>query len=180
MSLYFLLISLVTLSFEGKCGGFPFDISSISINEGSSTTDGSWNVSTTNLIIFNSSSLLNPILLVDCWIETDNLFGRTCSVPQPPFVNDSVGVTPRSLVDSGVLTCSLSLTTFDFVDFGTASVISDQIQTSIENFEPRIENLQVQVFPRPDRNEFEVNVIFDIVGLEFPTQGYSFLLEATR
>lgn len=69
---------------------------------------------------------------------------------------------------------------FDFVDFGTASVISDQIQTSIENFEPRIENLQVQVFPRPDRNEFEVNVIFDIVGLEFPTQEYSFLLEATR
>ena len=69
---------------------------------------------------------------------------------------------------------------FDFVDFGTASVISDQIQTSIENFEPRIENLQVQVFPRPDRNEFEVNVISDIVGLEFPTQEYSFLLEATR
>ena len=68
---------------------------------------------------------------------------------------------------------------FDFVDFGTASVISDQIQTSIENFEPRIENLQFQVFPRPDRNEFEVNVIFDIVGLEFPTQEYSFLLEAT-
>ena len=69
---------------------------------------------------------------------------------------------------------------FDFVDFGTASVISDQIQTSIENFEPRVDNLQVQVFPRPDENEFEVNVIFDIIGQEFPTQEYSFLLEATR
>ena len=69
---------------------------------------------------------------------------------------------------------------FDFVDFGTASVIADQIQTSIENFEPRVDNLQVQVFPRPDKNEFEVNVIFDIIGQEFPTQEYSFLLEATR
>ena len=69
---------------------------------------------------------------------------------------------------------------FDFVDFGTASVISDQIQTSIENFEPRVDNLEIQVFPRPDRNEFEVNVIFDIIGQEFPTQEYSFLLEATR
>jgi len=69
---------------------------------------------------------------------------------------------------------------FEFVDFGTASVISDQIQTSIENFEPRIDNLQVEVFPRPDRNEFEVTVIFDIIGQEFPTQEYSFLLEATR
>ena len=69
---------------------------------------------------------------------------------------------------------------FEFVDFGTASVISDQIQTSIENFEPRIDNLQVEVFPKPDRNAFEVTVIFDIIGQEFPTQEYSFLLEATR
>ena len=69
---------------------------------------------------------------------------------------------------------------FDFVDFGTASVISDQILISIENFEPRVDNLQVEVFPRPDSNEFEVTVVFDIIGQEFPTQEYSFLLEATR
>ena len=69
---------------------------------------------------------------------------------------------------------------FEFIDFGTASVISDQIQISIENFEPRVDNLQVEVFPRPDQNEFEVTVIFDIIGQEFPTQEYSFLLEATR
>ena len=69
---------------------------------------------------------------------------------------------------------------FEFVDFGTASVIQDQILVSIENFEPRVDNLQVQVFPRPDNNEFEVSVIFDIIGQEFPTQEYSFLLEATR
>ena len=69
---------------------------------------------------------------------------------------------------------------FDFVDFGTASVISDQILISIENFEPRVDNLQVEVLPRPDSNEFEVTVVFDIIGQEFPTQEYSFLLEATR
>jgi phage baseplate assembly protein W len=69
---------------------------------------------------------------------------------------------------------------FEFVDFGTASVISDQIQTSVENFEPRIDNLQVEVQPRPDQNAFNVIVIFDIIGQEFPTQEYSFLLEATR
>ena len=69
---------------------------------------------------------------------------------------------------------------FEFVDFGTASVISDQIEISINNFEPRVDNLQVEVLPRPDRNAFDVNVIFDIIGQEFPTQEYSFLLEATR
>ena len=69
---------------------------------------------------------------------------------------------------------------FDFVDFGTASVIKDQIKTSILNFEPRVDNVNVKVFPRPNDNEFEVEVIFDIIGQEFPTQEYSFILEATR
>ncbi len=69
---------------------------------------------------------------------------------------------------------------FAFVDFGTASVIQSQIEVSISNFEPRVDNVRVEVYPRPDSNEFEVNVIFDIIGQEFPTQEYTFLLEATR
>ena len=69
---------------------------------------------------------------------------------------------------------------FEFVDFGTASVISDQIMISINNFESRVDNLQVEVIPRPDRNAFDVTLVFDIIGQEFPTQEYSFLLEATR
>ena len=69
---------------------------------------------------------------------------------------------------------------FEFIDFGSASVISDQIITSIENFESRVENLTVEVQPLSDQNAFNVIVVFDIVGQEFPTQEYSFLLEATR
>ena len=69
---------------------------------------------------------------------------------------------------------------FEFIDFGSASVISDQIITSIENFESRVENLTVEVQPLIDQNAFNVIVVFDIVGQEFPTQEYSFLLEATR
>jgi len=69
---------------------------------------------------------------------------------------------------------------FDFVDFGTAAIIQDQIKTSLKNFEPRIDNVRVEVDPRPDDNNFEVTVIFDIIGQEFPTQEFSFILEATR
>ena len=69
---------------------------------------------------------------------------------------------------------------FEFVDFGTATIIQDQIKTSLENFEPRINNVRVEVDPRPDDNNFEVTVIFDIIGQEFPTQEFSFILEATR
>ena len=69
---------------------------------------------------------------------------------------------------------------FDFVDFGTAYIIQEQIKTALHNFERRINNVKVEVEPRPDDNDFEVTVIFDIIGQEFPKQEFSFILEATR
>ena len=69
---------------------------------------------------------------------------------------------------------------FDFVDSGTAGIIEDQIKNSVENYELRVNNVRVEVDPFPDLNEFEVTVIYDIIGQEFPTQEYSFILEATR
>ena len=69
---------------------------------------------------------------------------------------------------------------FDFVDFGTANIVQEQIKTAVNNFEPRVDNVRVEVSPSPDTNEFEILVIYDIVGQEFPTQEYTFILEATR
>ena len=89
------------------------------------------------------------------------------TIPRERFFNPELGSDVRSSL-------------FNFVDYGTASVIQKQIQIAIENFEPRVDNLQINVFPRPDSNEFEVNVIFDIIGQQFPTQEFTFLLEATR
>ena len=69
---------------------------------------------------------------------------------------------------------------FDFVDYATASVIQEQILTTVRNYEPRVTNVKVEVDPKPDDNSFEVQVIFDIIGQQFPTQEFSFILEATR
>lgn len=69
---------------------------------------------------------------------------------------------------------------FELIDFGNASVIEDQILEALENYEPRIDNIVVEVEPRPDRNEFEVTVIYEIVGQDTPAQQYTFILEATR
>ena len=68
----------------------------------------------------------------------------------------------------------------DFVDYATATIIEDQIINTVEFYEPRVNNLRVNVDPRPDDNSFDVKVVFDIVGQEAPTQQFSFLLEATR
>jgi hypothetical protein len=89
------------------------------------------------------------------------------TIPTERFFNSSLGSDVRDSL-------------FEFVDFGTAAIIQDQIQTSIENFEPRVDNLQVIVNPNPDQNSFDVTVIFDIIGQEIPTQEYTFLLTATR
>jgi|TARA_R100001463_G_scaffold14486_1_gene38043 hypothetical protein len=69
---------------------------------------------------------------------------------------------------------------FEFVDVGTARIIEDQITETIQFYEDRVENIEVQVDPRPDNNSFDVNVFFDIVGQDFPPQAFSFILEATR
>ena len=60
------------------------------------------------------------------------------------------------------------------------AIVENQIKTTVNNFEPRVDNLIVEAIPRPDDNSFEVTVIFDIIGQEFPTQQFTFLLEATR
>ena len=69
---------------------------------------------------------------------------------------------------------------FEFVDFGTASVLEEQILVAIENYEPRVDNLRVRVDPNADRNEFEIFVSYRIIGQEVPAQQFSFILEATR
>ena len=62
----------------------------------------------------------------------------------------------------------------------TVYVIEDQIRETILNYEPRVSNLVVEVDGRPDLNELEIKVLFDINGLTVPTQSFSFILEPTR
>jgi hypothetical protein len=95
-------------------------------------------------------------------------------------VRNIVETIPTERFFNSLLGSDVRRSLFEFVDFGTASVIQDQIEIAINNFEDRVENLIVQVDPIVDENTFNVTVIFDIIGQEFPTQEYSFLLEATR
>ena len=69
---------------------------------------------------------------------------------------------------------------FDNVDFAVVGVMRDSIVNSIENYESRVTNVQVDISPEFDNNSLEVTVIFDIIGQDLPTQEYTFILEATR
>jgi phage baseplate assembly protein W len=89
------------------------------------------------------------------------------TIPNERFFNPNLGSNVRSSL-------------FDFVDYATASTVQDQIIEVINNYEPRVTNVIVQVDPIPDLNEFEVTITFEIIGQETPVQQFSFILEATR
>ena len=62
----------------------------------------------------------------------------------------------------------------------TVTIIEDQIRQTIGNFEPRVSNLGIEVDAIPDGNQINVKVLFDITGLDVPTQQFTFILEPTR
>ena len=62
----------------------------------------------------------------------------------------------------------------------TVTVIEDQIRDTIRNFEPRVDEIGVEVVGRPDDNALDVKVLFTIKGLDIPQQFFSFILEPTR
>jgi len=58
--------------------------------------------------------------------------------------------------------------------------ITDEIKSSLLNYEPRIDNVEVTVQVAPDRNEMNCTVQYDIVGLPAPTQEVDVLLFPAR
>ena len=89
------------------------------------------------------------------------------TIPNEKFFNSSFGSDVRSSL-------------FDNVDFAKIGVIEKQIITSINNFEPRVENVKVDIDLDYDDNALEVHIVFDIIGQDIPTQEFTFILEATR
>ena len=58
--------------------------------------------------------------------------------------------------------------------------VSDEIRSSLLNYEPRIDIIEVTVQVAPDRNEMNCTVQYDIVGLPAPTQEVDVLLFPAR
>ena len=89
------------------------------------------------------------------------------TIPTERFFNSDIGTDIRGSL-------------FETFSRETLVTIEDQIRDTIGNFEPRVSNLEIEASSRPDDNTFNVKVIFDIAGLNVPTQSFTFLLEPTR
>ena len=74
----------------------------------------------------------------------------------------------------------VSQTLFENMDEISASVIKDEITNTINNYEPRVDLIDVNVEPNYDNNEFNVTIRYYIVGIDVLPQQLSFALQPTR
>ena len=107
-----------------------------------------------------------PVLLNERAI-TRSVRNLVETIPTERFFNSLIGTDIRDSL-------------FDNFTSVTVTIIEDQIRTTLRNFEPRVNNVGVEVDGFPDSNAINVKVLFDIVGLEIPQQSFNFILEPTR
>ncbi len=69
---------------------------------------------------------------------------------------------------------------FENFNATTVTIIEDQVRSTVRTYEPRVDDIGVEVDGLPDRNALNVKVIFTINGLEIPPQEFTFILEPTR
>ena len=62
----------------------------------------------------------------------------------------------------------------------TAEHIEKEKKLLLENYEPRVSNCRVAVSYPLNTNDLNVNIKYDITGMQFPQQNIDFILQSTR
>ena len=115
---------------------------------------------------------VNPITNDLIGVKNDTAIARSIrnlvlTTPGERFFNEDLG--------SGV-----NEVLFDNVDDISASIIRDEIETTIIRFEPRVKLQNVKVKGDFDNNQFDVTISYDIIGIEALPQQLNFALQPTR
>jgi len=75
---------------------------------------------------------------------------------------------------------SVSEILFENVDDITAISIKDEIKNCLQNYEPRVEIIDVKVDPNFDENQFDVIITYRIIGIDIPPSQLEFALLPSR
>ncbi len=95
-------------------------------------------------------------------------------------VRNLVETIPTERFFNSILGTDIRDSLFENFERSTVMVIEDQVRNTIRNFEPRVGEIGIEVNALMDNNTLEVKVLFEINGLDVPTQSFTFLLEPTR
>ena len=69
---------------------------------------------------------------------------------------------------------------FENVDDITASQIQEEIEFSINNYEPRVKLINVEVIADNDNASFDTIITYEVIGADVPPQALEFALQSTR
>ncbi len=105
-------------------------------------------------------------------LKNENAIARSIrnivfTLPGEKFFNESFG-------------SRISASLFENIDDISAGLIVDEIEQSINNYEPRVELISVESFPDFDNNGFDVIITYNIIGADVPPQELQFALLPTR
>ena len=74
----------------------------------------------------------------------------------------------------------ISQSLFENINDISANIIKSEIESSLKRYEPRVNVREVEVNPNFDQNEFNVTIIYEIIGADVPPQELQFVLQSTR
>ena len=115
---------------------------------------------------------INPISNDLIGVKNDTAIARSIrnlvlTTPGERFFNENLG-------------SRVSETLFENVDEISAAAIQDEIEETINKYEPRVELLSVKVDPDYDNHEFNVTLVYNIIGIDALPQQLNFALQPTR
>jgi hypothetical protein len=81
---------------------------------------------------------------------------------------------------NNLLGTSVNSSLFELATQEIEIILKREIETVLNNFEPRIRLNNIEVEVIDDYNELTVKIVYDIVGLPLPPQNIEFILQPTR
>jgi phage baseplate assembly protein W len=95
-------------------------------------------------------------------------------------VRNIVSTTPGEKLFDPDFGSSVGEILFENVDDITAVSIQDEIRNCLNNYEPRVDLVDVNVDPNFDENQFDVKITYRIVGVDIPPTQLEFALLPSR
>jgi phage baseplate assembly protein W len=120
----------------------------------------------------SSSFQVNPLNFDLISLKNETAIARS--------VRNLVLTTPGERFFNKNLGSRVSQSLFENIDDINASIIKDEITNTINNFEPRVELIEVFVSLDYDNYTFNVTIQYTIVGIDVLPQQLTFALEQTR
>lgn len=113
-----------------------------------------------------------------------------------PLTNDIVVITNETAIARSVrnlvstirgerffqnnLGCNISQSLFESISDSTTSIIKSEIETTINNYEPRVSLNSVEVVPNEKNHSYDVKINYNIIGIEALPQQLTFALQQIR